>query len=341
MIRRKYPSNTILPESLTLPYNNCTFITQPKGMTILYVARGLHFRRHGSADASSIPAHISDLACMSIPSTVIRHPLRSANHRSGTSSKNGIMLLDPSSSPVSRMHAKIPGGHLQFQNCLATHMIHHCLATDVSRVNGKVNKNLPCINRRLRFGWAREQRAQYTKDFHEGIKMPTISNLCDYGKLPASLKDGLFTVLEQATQLVRRKYPGAMSDSLRTNLFASKLNGRLGNPRSCNKFEYINIVLSYNTVLPSHLDEKNDHRPGYDHCAVYAFSTTVSRRVCRVAIIMTSAPRQECGLRTVFCLANSSVGNTYGSNRQCALVSFSNPRTSHSLSSASVGLFQS
>ena len=74
MIRRKDPSNTILPASATLPYNNCTFITQPKGMTILYVARGLHFRHHGTADASSIPAHISDLEYMSIPSTVIRHP---------------------------------------------------------------------------------------------------------------------------------------------------------------------------------------------------------------------------------------------------------------------------
>ena len=118
--------------------------------------------------------------------------------------------------------------------------------------------------------------------------MPTISNLGDYGKLPASLKDGLFTVLEQATQLVCRKYPGAMSDSLCTKLFASKLNGRLGKPNSCSRFEYVDIVLSYNTVFPSHLDEKNDHHPGYDHCAVYTFTTNVSGRVCRAAVTMTS-----------------------------------------------------
>ena len=64
----------------------------------------------------------------------------------------------------------------------------------------------------------------------KGIQMPTITNLGDYGKLPVSLKAGLFTVLKQATQLVRCKYPGAMSDSLHTKLFASKLNGRLKNP---------------------------------------------------------------------------------------------------------------
>ena len=171
-------------------------------MIILYVAGGLHFRRHGSADASSIPAHIFDLEFMSIPSAVIRHPLRSANNCVGTFSKNGIVVLDPSSSPVSRMHRKIPGGYLHFQKALATHMIDHCLATDASRVDGKVHENLPSINRRLLFGWTREERVQYTKDLHEGIKMPTITNLGDYGKLPASLKAGLFTVLKQATQLV-------------------------------------------------------------------------------------------------------------------------------------------
>ena len=53
----------------------------------------------------------------------------------------------------------------------------------------------------------------------------------DYRKLPAPLKVGLFALLEQATQLVRRKYPDAMSDSIYTKLFASRLNSRLGKPK--------------------------------------------------------------------------------------------------------------
>ena len=198
------------------------------------------------------------------------------------------MVLDPSSSPVSRMHGKIPGGYLHFQKGLATHMIHHCLTTNASRVDGKVHTNLPSINCRLRFVWAREQRAQYTKDFYEGIKMPTITNLGDYGKLPVSLKAGLFTVLEQASQIVRRKYPGAMSDSLRTKLFAFKLNGRLGNPILVTDLSTLTLCCSTTPFCPVSLTRKNDHRTGYDHCAVYTFSTNISGRVCRVAVIMTS-----------------------------------------------------
>ena len=41
-------------------------------------------------------------------------------------------------------------------------------------------------------------------------------------------------------------------------------------------------------MLPSHVDDKNDHCPGYDHCAVYTFATNVSGRVCRLAVIMAS-----------------------------------------------------
>ena len=89
-----------------------------------------------------------------------------------------------------------------------------------------------------------------------------------------------------------------MSNSTRTKLFASLLNSRLGKPNSCNRFEtYVNIVLSYNTVLPSHVDKKNDHRAGYDHCAVYTFATIFSGRVCRVAIIMTSHTVSESWLK--------------------------------------------
>ena len=129
-------------------------------------------------------------------------------------------------------------------------MVQHCTVTDASRVNGKVHKNLPSTNCRLRFGWAHEQRPQYSKDFHKGIEMPTITNLGEYGKLPVPLKAGIFTLLEQSTQLVRRKCPGAMFDSLRTKLFASCFNSRLGKLNSCNRFEYVEIALTYNTVLP-------------------------------------------------------------------------------------------
>ena len=136
-------------------------------------------------------------------------------------------------------------------------MIQHCTATDASRVNGKVHKNILSTNRRLCVGWAGEQRPQYSKDFRKRIKIPTITNLGEYRKLPVPLKAGLFIILEQATQLMRRKYPSAMSDSLPyTKLFVSRFNSNLGKPNSFNRFEYVGILLLYNTVLPSHVDEK-------------------------------------------------------------------------------------
>ena len=93
-------------------------------------------------------------------------------------------------------------------------------------------------------------------------------------------------------------WPLLASNSTRTKLFASLLNSRLGKPNSCNRFEtYVNIVLSYNTVLPSHVDKKNDHCAGYDHCAVYTFATIFSGRVCRVTIIMTSHTVSESWLK--------------------------------------------
>ena len=94
----------------------------------------------------------------------------------------------------------------------------------------------------------------------------------------------MLCVLEKASQLVNHKSPDAMPDSRQTKMFATRFNTQLGNPNSCNKFEYVDIFLSHNTVLPSHIDEKNDPRTGYDHCAVYTFASNVSGRICRVAL---------------------------------------------------------
>jgi hypothetical protein len=95
-------------------------------------------------------------------------------------------------------------------------------------------------------------------------------------------------VLETGTKIVRRHGPISFADPQRKAIFASKLNNKLGFPRSTNQFEFVDIVLSMNTVLPAHLDTFNDHRHGYDSCLVYSFSTNVNGKVSRVAMIMTT-----------------------------------------------------
>ena len=69
-------------------------------------------------------------------------------------------------------------------------------------------------------------------------------------------------------------------------MYAALFNNRLKRPGSCNKFEYVDIVVSHNTVLPAHLDRNNDNRSGYDHTLVYTYLSNVHGRLFRVAVIM-------------------------------------------------------
>ena len=63
---------------------------------------------------------------------------------------------------------------------------------------------------------------------------------------------------------------------------------KIGFPNASFKFEYIDIVLSLNTILPKHIDSKNDHRKGYNHCTVYSFYQVVDELEYKVSVIMTT-----------------------------------------------------
>ena len=92
--------------------------------------------------------------------------------------------------------------------------------------------------------------------------------------------------METATKISKHHFPNAFNDSLRTNVHASLFNAKLQSPDSSNKFEYVDIVVSHNTVLPAHLDRNNDNRPGYDHTVVYTYTTKVYGKLFCVAVIM-------------------------------------------------------
>ena len=92
--------------------------------------------------------------------------------------------------------------------------------------------------------------------------------------------------METGTKIAKRKFPGDFYDSRCSKIYADRLNNKLGFPRSSNLFEYDDIVVSRNTVLPSYFDWNNDHRTGYDHTVVHTYLTKVDGKVCRVTIIM-------------------------------------------------------
>ena len=66
------------------------------------------------------------------------------------------------------------------------------------------------------------------------------------------------------------------------------MNTQLGFPLSTNQFEFVDIVVSRNTVLMKHIDHKNDHRKDYNQCVVYSFHQIVDVIAYKVSVIMTS-----------------------------------------------------
>ena len=286
-VRRNDPSNSVIPSSPTLVYRNCTFVHQPLWKTIFYLVDGLHYKRHGSTLISHIPKHEATLNSMFISTSSISHPLVSRNRKVGSCTKNGITVLDSQSRTVFNLHSSFPGGFLLFHHTLASHMLSTSTLVDESRVDEKIDRRRSSHNLRLRFGFRREQRDCSTTLYFRGHKLPTI-NIGKFVECSSELRLCLVKVLETGTKIVCQKTPNAFADPERKAIFASTLNNKLGFPRSTNQFEFVDIVLSSNTVLPAHLDTWNDHRDGYDSCLVYSFSTNVNGQVCRVAMIMTT-----------------------------------------------------
>ena len=70
--------------------------------------------------------------------------------------------------------------------------------------------------------------------------------------------------------------------------FTNKLNDQLGIAGSSTLFEYYDIVLTRNCVLPKHIDSKNDHHAGYNFCVVYLFHHSINGVEYKVSIIMTT-----------------------------------------------------
>ena len=82
--------------------------------------------------------------------------------------------------------------------------------------------------------------------------------------------------------------PGSFPNQHRTNTFSKLFNQTLGYPQEKFKFEYFDIVLYLNTILPKHIDSKNDSREGYSLCVVYSFYQKVDDLEYKVSIIMTT-----------------------------------------------------
>ena len=95
-------------------------------------------------------------------------------------------------------------------------------------------------------------------------------------------------LFESAQLFVDKCIPNAFPIIAHTNECSKRLNAVLGFPNPKSKFEYFDIVLSRNTVLPKHIDSKNDKCPGYNLCAVYSFYQEIAGVEYKVSVIMTT-----------------------------------------------------
>ena len=159
---------------------------------------------------------------------------------------------------------------------------------DVARCNGMIDRDQDTINIRVRFGFGRLQKASYgiNEDF-SGTPLPSL-NVQDWEDMPPSISNPLMLLFNSASQFTRTWLKDTFVDTERNESCAGLLNNALGFPNSTSCFEYFDIVVTRNTILRKHCDEKNDHRNGYNICTVYSFYTVVERREVKVSIIMTT-----------------------------------------------------
>ena len=101
-------------------------------------------------------------------------------------------------------------------------------------------------------------------------------------------------IFEEATTFTHLWHKDSLSNPARNKQCAGYLNSKMGFPLTTSLFEYFDLFISRNTILPKHCDVKNCHRPGYSMCCVYSYYTQIGRDEYKVSIIMTTWTTVGC-----------------------------------------------
>ena len=175
-----------------------------------------------------------------------------------------------------------------FEKNLAAYIMENGTTRHVARYNGRIDRDQDTINTNMWFGFGRLQKASLgiNKEFC-GNPLPGL-NVHDYLDMPPSIRKPLMLLFNSASQFTRTWLKDSFVDTERNVGCAGILNNALGFPDAPSCFEYFDIVVTRNTILRKHCDEKNDHRQGYNICTVYSFYTDIERREVKVSIIMTT-----------------------------------------------------
>ena len=271
-----------------------TTIVQTSSNCLFYGAPDLHANHHGSVSVNDLLHKNIILDIVGVPHQEIS--IDSAN-RYGIAKDRDIVVAFETSALIKKLDSKLClGGLTRFHKDLVTHLLQGG-AKDQVRMQGKIDDTKAAYNIRCRFGFGRIQPdIRYSNWTLWDQKMPGI-NVSAFFKMPKSLQSQLITVMELGNDFLKKHYSNVFNDELRNAHCSTRLNKELGYPQSRSRFEYIEVSLSRNTVLKKHIDHKNDHRVGYNHCAVYSFFETIHDIEFRVAIIMTSRCTVGCAFQ--------------------------------------------
>ena len=171
-----------------------------------------------------------------------------------------------------KIHGNIAPGSYKFHFLLTSHLL-TLKKTDSFRGGRKICSNESSLHIRMSFVFGRVQ-APPSKDAKPKcihwqsceVRMPTIS-VEDFIELPFVLKDSLVQLFTLADEFLQRNIPEMCSNPTCIK-FIERFNTELGHPNAKMRFEYYDIALFRNIGLPKHIDQKNDHRKGYNHCVI-------------------------------------------------------------------------
>ena len=133
----------------------------------------------------------------------------------------------------------------------------------------KIDYAQDSININLQFGFGRIQSSQNNGTWYVNERKIPILNLAAFMKMSKSLQHQLVSLFECGYNFLNDQEDCLFHDKLRNVIFSNRLNEHIGYPHLRSQFEYYHIVLSRNLILQKHIDHKNDHRDGYNHCIVY------------------------------------------------------------------------
>ena len=287
LIRRKPACGNQLGSDFSKIKSNVS-IQLPSNRAMFYTVRDLHYRAHGSVASCDIDYRHNIMDSLGIETHVIT-PFTTNNN---TQSSNDIFVAYDGSVIFDELQSKSTVGILGMHHQLTTYLI-SVMETDSSRAGLKIHPECDSKNQRVRWGLGRKQPEPSDSANCEcchwklyGNKMPTIAFKA-FVKMPKCLQIELVQVFECASKFVKECMPD-MFPSKQRKRCTKKLNGLMGFELATMQFEYYDIVITRNTVLPKHIDQKNDHRVGYNFCAVYSYYHIIDGLEYKVSIIMTT-----------------------------------------------------